>query len=276
MSIREFINYKIIEAENITISVYSLLIALSVLIITFLILRLTRYIFRRNIEKRKLKNRGYWSIYLVIRYFIWVIVIVVILDTFGVQISVLLASIAALLIGVGLGIQQLFSDLASGIILLIERNLQINDVIQLEDGTVGRVTDIGLRTSQIRTRDDIILIVPNSKFVNDNIINWSHIEYKTRFSVKVGVAYGSDVELVCKILLQCAHDNSQIADSPKPFVRLHDFGESSLDFHLFFWVSETFYVENIKSDLRIAINLGFKSHGVVIPFPQRDIHMKEH
>ncbi|MFA8437236.1 MAG: mechanosensitive ion channel family protein [Marinifilaceae bacterium] len=275
MSFREFLNYKIIESENITISVYSLLISLVVILITFLILRITRKIFQRFIEKRKLKDRGYWSIYLIIRYFIWVIVIVVLLDTFGVRISVLLASIAALLIGVGLGIQQLFNDLSSGIILLIERNLQINDIIQLQDGTVGRVTEIGLRTSQIKTRDDIVLIVPNSKFVNDNIINWSHIDYKTRFSVKVGVAYGTDVELVCEVLLKCAFANTEIANYPKPFVRLNEFGESSLDFQLFFWVMESFYVENLKSDLRMAINREFKAHGIQIPFPQRDIHMKD-
>jgi len=186
----------------------------------------------------------------------------------------LLASITALLVGVGFGIQQLFSDLASGIVLLIERNLQINDVIQLADGTVGKVIHIGLRTSKIKTRDDIILVVPNSKFVNDIIINWSQMDYNTRFSVEVGVAYGSDTKLVTEILLRCAMKNEKISSNPTPFVRFNNFGDSSLDFQLFFWVKEPFLVEHTKSMLRYAIDDEFRKNGVQIPFPQRDLHIK--
>ena len=127
-----------------------------------------------------------------------------------------------------------FSDIASGIVLLIERNLQINDVIQLEDETVGKVIHIGLRTSKLKTREDIILVVPNSKFVNDKIINWSQMDYNTRFSVEVGVAYGSDTKLVTQILLDCATENKNISALPKPFVRFNDFGESSLIFQCIF------------------------------------------
>ena len=198
-----------------------------------------------------------------------------ILESLGVEISILLASIAALLVGVGLGIQQLFNDLASGIILLIERKLRIDDVIQLEDGEVGKVTNIGLRTSEIKTRDDIIMIIPNSKFVNDKIINWSHIDQNTRFHVNVGVAYGSDVNIVTECLLKCAHEHSEVSKSPEPFVRFEDFGDSSLDFQLFFWVEKSFIVERIKSDIRYLIYKAFDDHKIQIPFPQRDLHIIE-
>jgi small-conductance mechanosensitive channel len=126
----------------------------------------------------------------------------------------------------------------------------------------------------LKTRDDVILVVPNSKFVNDTIINWSQMDYNTRFSVKVGVAYESDTKLVTSILLECASKIKSISAQPKPFVRFNDFGDSSLDFQVFFWVREPFLVEHAKSELRYAIDDEFRKHGVQIPFPQRDVYIK--
>ncbi len=274
MNMEELINYELLKTEHVDITVYSVLIVLIVLIATFIGLRIIRGFFKRFIKKHETERRSYWSVYLILRYVIWVVVIVLLLETSGVKVSVLLASITALLVGVGFGIQQLFSDLASGIVLIVERNLQINDIIQLEDDTVGKVIHIGLRTSKLKTRDDVILVVPNSKFVNDTIINWSQMDYNTRFSVEVGVAYGSDTKLVSNILFNCAIRNKNISTLPKPFVRFNDFGDSSLDFQVFFWVKEPFLVENTKSELRYAIDDEFRKNGVQIPFPQRDVHIK--
>jgi len=273
MIISDFLNYNLIESKNFTLSVDGVLIVIAVVVGTIVALRILKRVFKRFIASRESDQGVYWSVFIFIKYLIWVIVTILLLDTVGVQISVLLASIAALLVGVGLGIQQLFNDIASGLVLIVERNLQINDVIQLDDDTVGKVIDIGLRTSKIRTRDDIVMIVPNSKFVNDRIINWSHIDFKTRFFVEVGVAYGSDVSLVSELLKSCAINNSKIANKPEPFVRFNNFGESSLDFQLYFWVKESFLVENIKSDLRFAIDEAFRNNGITIPFPQRDVHI---
>ena len=274
MDIGKLLDITLVNTSNFTLTVYTLIIAILIVISTMIILKLIKRIIRRYILKDSIDQGTYWSIYLIIRYFVWVIVAILIMDTVGVKISVLLASIAALLVGVGLGIQQLFGDIASGIVMLIERNLKIQDVIQLEDGIFGKVTEIGLRTTKIITRDDIIMIVPNSKFVNDRIINWSHIDFKTRFHVNVGVAYGSDVQLVKKCLLECASEIKHVAEKPEPFVRFNDFGESSLDFQLYFWVMESFRVENLKSDLRFLIDQKFRENGVTIPFPQRDLHIK--
>lgn len=273
MGISDFLNYNLIKTENFNLNVYGVLIVIAVVIATIIALKIVKRIFKRFIKGRESDQGVYWSVFLFVKYLTWVIVVIALLDTVGVRISVLLASIAALLVGVGLGIQQLFNDIASGLVLIVERNLQINDVIQLDDDTVGKVIEIGLRTSKIRTRDDIVMIVPNSKFVNDRIINWSHIDFKTRFFVEVGVAYGSDVKLVGDLLKSCAIENNKIANKPEPFVRFNNFGESSLDFQLYFWVKETFLVENIKSDLRFAIDEAFRKNGVTIPFPQRDVHM---
>jgi small-conductance mechanosensitive channel len=274
MTFKEILKLPIWKHGNIDITVDSIVIVLIILFVTYISLAIVKRGFKRFIGRNETERRSYWSVYLILRYVVWVIVIVLMLETSGIKVSVLLASITALLVGVGFGIQQLFSDLASGIVLLIERNLQINDVIQLADGTVGKVIHIGLRTSKIKTRDDIILVVPNSKFVNDIIINWSQMDYNTRFSVEVGVAYGSDTKLVTEILLRCAMKNEKISSNPTPFVRFNNFGDSSLDFQLFFWVKEPFLVEHTKSLLRYAIDDEFRKNGVQIPFPQRDLHIK--
>ncbi|MBN1599668.1 MAG: mechanosensitive ion channel [Bacteroidales bacterium] len=119
----------------------------------------------------------------------------------------------------------------------------------------------------------MILIVPNSNLINSKVINWSHHEKKTRFKVKVGVAYGSDVQLVKKVLLECASSHQQIFKNPPPFVRFIDFGNSSLDFELLFYTTETFRVEDTKSDIRYAIDEAFRKNKIKIPFPQRDVHI---
>jgi small-conductance mechanosensitive channel len=274
MNFNDVINLQLIKTEHITITVYNVAIFILVLLATVSLLKIIRSFFKRYIEKREEQRRSYWSVYLILRYVVWVVVIVLLLETSGVKISILLASITALLVGVGFGIQQLFSDIASGIVLIFERNLQINDIVELEDKTVGKVIHIGLRTSKLKTRDDVILVVPNSKFVNDIIINWSQMDYNTRFSVAVGVAYGSDTKLVTDLLLDCALKNKNISLQPKPFVRFNNFGDSSLDFQLYFWVKEPFLVENTKSELRYAIDDAFRKHDVHIPFPQRDVYIK--
>lgn len=274
MTLKEFLELQIWKHGDVVITVDSIVIVVLILTITFISLKILRGFFKKYVSRNEAERRSYWSVYLIIRYVVWVVVIVLLLDTSGVKVSVILASITALLVGVGFGIQQLFSDLASGLVLLFERNLQMNDVIQLQDGTVGRVIHIGLRTSKLKTREDIILVVPNSKFVNDKIINWSQMDYNTRFSVEVGVAYGSDTKLVTEILLSCVNKNKHISPNPKPFVRFNNFGDSALEFQVFFWVMETFWVENIKSELRYAIDDEFRKNGVQIPFPQRDVHIR--
>lgn len=275
MSIKDILNYTIIDTDKLTISVYNVLLACFILFATVIILKIIRRIFRGFIESGRLDKSTSWSIFQIVKYFIWVIVLVIVIESVGVDISILLASVAALLVGVGLGIQQLFNDLASGLILLIERNLKIDDVIQLEDGIVGRVINIGLRTSEIKSRDDIIMIIPNSKFVNERIINWSHVDQKTRFEINVGVAYSSDVRLVEKILISCAESSDRISIDIKPFVRFENFGDSSLDFKLFFWADHLFEIEKIKSDIRFNINESFKENEIQIPFPQRDVNMRK-
>lgn len=270
----DFINLELLESGNFVLSFYNLLLALIIIVITVFALKGLRRIFNRLARRSVFDTGTAHSLYLIVKYIIWVIVLAILIDSFGFSVSILIASAAALLFGVGLGLKELFNDVASGIIILVERSVMVNDVIELENNMIGRVVAIGLRTSKIQTRDNVVTIVPNSKLVNDQVINWSHLEKKTRFHVNAGVRYGSDVELVTKVLLECAYEHPLIMNIPKPFVRFDDFGDSSLDFQLFFWTHESFLVENTKSDLRYKIDKIFRKNGIEIPFPQRDLYLK--
>ena len=273
MKLKEFLHYELISTTNIQISVYEIFVSALFVLVTIVLLRLVKA-FLLKIEKQKKLDKGSSaSIYKIIQYFVWTIILVVLLQTMGVNITVLIASSAALFVGLGFGLQNVFKDFISGLILLFERNLKVGDIVELNDGTVGEVLNINLRISEIRDRSNVIILVPNSKLVEENVINWSHIEKKTRFNIAVGVAYGSNLELVKELLLQSVNDFKDVEKDPEPFVRFNNFGDSSLEFELYFWTNRSFRVENLKSDIRFEIDSLFNKHKVVIAFPQMDVHL---
>ncbi len=273
MNINEVLSYELLNLGEVKVSVYHLLgIAIIVILSKVILWGLGRF-FKRQTTKFHLDEGRAWAFYQIVKYVIIIIVVVLILDSIGVKITILLAGSAALLVGVGLGLQQTFNDFVSGIILLFEGTVSVGDIVEV-GGIVGKVQKIDIRTSQIETRDSIVIIVPNSKLINDNVINWSHNRKETRFSLTVGVAYGSDVEKVKAILETTAIDHSQITDEPSPEARFVDFGDSALIFELLFLSSNMFRVELTKSELRFAIDRKFRQAGIVIPFPQRDLHLK--
>lgn len=272
--IKEFLQYQLIATKALEITFYDLVVIAVIIIITVILLFLIKKLIYRQVKRERIERGLAHSVFQIIKYVVWVVIIVVILQMVGLKLTLFLAGSAALLVGIGLGLQQIFNDILSGFFILFERNLKVDDIVQLEDGTVGKVISVGFRTSKIKTRDNIIMIVPNSKFINDRVINWTHIEGKTRFHVDVGVAYGTDVQKVKQVLLDCARKHPEITNDPLPFVRFLDFSDSALVFQLFFFTENTFMVENTKSDLRFLINQSFKDNGIQIPFPQRDVHIK--
>jgi small-conductance mechanosensitive channel len=274
MDLGKILEYELIGTEKITITVFNLIAILIIIIVTKLLLIGIRRILRRQAKKERIDLGTSHAIFQILRYIFWIAAIIIIFDTTGFEITLLLAGSAALLVGVGLGVQEVFKDLISGIFMLFEGNLKVGDIVELEENLVGKVVQIGIRTTKIETRDRVVLIIPNSKFISDMLINWSHMEKKTRFHVNVGVAYGSDVDKVTRILHEAANEHPKVAQDPKPVVMFADFGESSLDFRLHFWTYDTFWVEIIKSELRYAINKKFIENNVTIPFPQRDVHIK--
>lgn len=273
MTLKEFLEYKLVDLEKFDLTVYHLLMLLAVVIVTRLILWLIKKIIYRFKFKHELDPGRKAAFYQIIKYFVIVIAIAIGLETIGVKITILLAGSAALLVGVGLGLQDFFRDTFSGVVLLIEGTIKVGDVIEV-DGIVCQVDYIGIRASQVTTRDDVSMIIPNYKFINENVVNWTHANDNTRFHLNVGVAYGSDVDTVRRILEECAERHTEVSKNPKPKVRFQDFGNSSLDFTLLFYSRSIFRIENVKSDLRFMIDKEFRKSKVVIPFPQRDLHIK--
>lgn len=250
------------------------------LILSFIIVllaKLTLFIGKRYLANQrgfqKLDKGQALAYYQIAKYFIIVITIAFVLDALGIKVTFLLAGSAALLVGVGLGLQQLFNDLVSGFIILTEHSIKVGDIIEI-DGMAAKVRQIGLRTSKVENRSGIFMIIPNSKIVNENVTNWSHNKKTTRFSLTVGVAYGSDVDLVAKVLVDAANENEHVDKSLPSIPRFTDFGDSALIFELLFWTENRFRIEDVKSQLRFAINKKFIQESIQIPFPQRDLHLK--
>lgn len=214
-----------------------------------------------------------YAINQLLQYFVYIIAGLMALEALGFTLTLIWGGAAALLVGVGLGLQETFKDLFSGVILLFERRAEVGDVVEV-DGLIGTVKRIGVRTSLVETRDNIVVIVPNSRLIVQHFVNWSHNDNKARFYIKIGVAYGSDTELVKQLLLDIARSNAEVIRHPAPFVRFVDFGNSSLDFELHFWSHEFIRIEDVKSDMRFKIDQAFRENGVTIPFPQRDVWMK--
>lgn len=271
--LKDFLQYQIFNSENITINLNDILFVLIIIVITRLLIGLVKKIFFRSSDRKQLSYSQSYMIFKIIKYFLIVAAISIGLESVGINLTFLLAGSAALFVGIGLGIQDVFKDVIAGFILLFGKAIKIGDVIEVE-GIVGRVTDIDFRVSKIVTRDDIDMLIPNTKLTNDKVINWSFNNEMTRFNLEVGVAYGSNVKLVREILLKVAKAHPEVSKSHPPFVRFIDFGNSSLDFQLFFWSENTFRIENILSDLRFEIDDQFRQNNVTIPFPQRDVHIR--
>lgn len=271
--ISKFFNLEILSFSNFKITLANILIILIVVIIARVLLWLIRKAIFRNKPKDIYEIGNLYAVYQIIKYVVWVITIAVILESIGVSITVILAGSAALIVGVGLGLQQTFNDIVSGIILLYEKSIKIGDVLEI-DGDVIRIKKIGLRTSVGINRDEIAIIIPNSNITTSKVINWSHQSQKTRFKINVGVAYGSDVDLVLKILKDSAVEHPEVSSKEAVNTRLIEFGDSSLDFQLLFYSSQIFNIERIKAEIRLIILRKFKENKISIPFPQMDLHFK--
>ena len=210
----------------------------------------------------------------IFRYVLMVIGFIIIVQYLGVDLSVLTIIAGALGVGVGFGLQNITNNFVSGIIILFERPIKVGD--RIEVGNVsGDVIRISMRSTTIITNDNISIIVPNSEFISSKVINWSHTDRNVRFNFPIGVSYNSDPEKVREILLKVAEENEGVLKNPVPDVLLDEYGDSSINFTLRVWTSD--YITRpyvLKSQLYYSTFKKFKESGIEIPFPQRDIHVK--
>ncbi|MEQ8323588.1 MAG: mechanosensitive ion channel [Vicingaceae bacterium] len=271
--LNNLLDYKIIEISGHSVSIFQIILLVLILILVRLASRSIELLVKRRSEKYDLDEGKKFAIIKLFKYFLYIVAIILGLESLGFDITLLLAGSAALLVGIGLGVQDIFKDIISGILILFEGSIKVGDVIEIDE-LVGLVKEISIRTSKVRTRDGIIIIVPNSHFITQSVINWSNSNKLTRFKIDVGVAYGSDVRLVEKLLIECASNHEMVASRPKSFARFNNFGESSLEFQLYFWSDQIWRIENTKSEMRYSIDEAFRANGVTIPFPQRDLHIR--
>ena len=264
------LDYKFVFSEEISITVKGLIFIAIALIITSLILNFVRRIITRKLSNQD--ERKFITLFSYIRWFVFLIIFLVGMHTAGVNVTAVFAASAALLIGVGLALQTLFQDIISGIFILVDKSVHVGDIIELE-GKVGRVLDIRLRTTRAVTIDNKVLVIPNHLYLTNILFNWTENGVETRESVDVGVAYGSDVELVKEILLNVAKSHKKILKVPEPRVLFTDFADSSLNFRVVFSLNNSFEARFVQSDLRFEIDRVFSEKKVTIPFPQRDVHL---
>jgi small-conductance mechanosensitive channel len=227
----------------------------------------------RMLTRREVHDSARFAVVKIARYVIIFLGILIAINSVGLKLDALLEASAALLVGIGFGLQTIAQNFISGLILLIERPVGMGDFVQIGNAS-GSVVDIGLRATTVVTRDEVTIIVPNSELITGQVINHSIPTPRRRISVAAPAAYGSDAAAVKRILLAVAAGAGSILTDPAPEVRLESFGESSLNFSLLGWIANPSQDLRAASDLRFAIEAAFRAGGITIPFPQRDVHVR--
>ncbi|MBT7620006.1 MAG: mechanosensitive ion channel [Flavobacteriales bacterium] len=272
-TITDFFNVEIFSFNDNSLSIFDLTSVIAIIIITKLVLWIISKALFNKKKLHKLDEGSAFALFQIIKYLIWIIAITLMLESLGIKVTFLLAGSAALLVGVGLGLQQTFNDMLSGIILLFEHSVKVGDILEI-DGDRVIIQEIGLRTSKGMNVRQIVVIIPNSLITTNKVINWSHQTQKTLFKIDIGVAYSSDVDLVIKTLEESAIVHLEFSECEFKEVRFVNFGNSSIDFELFFYSKNIFTIEKVKSDIRKIIYRKFNEHKITIPFPQMDLHVK--
>lgn len=268
---KDFLEFEIITFGTLTVTVFTLLLLLVLVVIGIAV----QFVIKKGIYRLKeVELSKKYAVYKLIQYLLWLIVFIAALQILKFNISVLLAGSAALLVGIGLGMQQVLGDFVSGIFLLMDGTIRVGDVIEVKD-MICKVQEIKFRTTLVIGRDENYIILPNSMLTKNEVVNWTHNKVSSRFKIEVGVSYSSDVELVMKILKETTEKHPMTLKEPEVSVRFEDYGDSALIFSVLFWSDEIFRIENIKSQIRVDIFKAFSEHKVEIPFPQRVVHMPD-
>ncbi|MBL7112496.1 MAG: mechanosensitive ion channel [Bacteroidales bacterium] len=271
--IKGFLTYEI-GIGSLHVSLWDLIVFLFILWLTFWISRIVRIIVEGEVTSRIKMKRGVpGAISLILRIVIITIGLMVAFAATGLEMDKLAILIGALGVGIGFGLQNIFNNLVSGIILAFERPIQEGDIIEI--GTlIGTVREIGLRASNVRTFDGAEVIVPNGNLISNELINWTLTDKRRRGEVLVGVKYGTNPDTVLKLLVETAKSHTEILEEPEPLALFTGFGDSSLDFRLLFWMADADQRYRIQSEMNVLVNNAINAAGIEIPFPQRDLHLR--
>ena len=243
----------------------------------YLASRFIGHLFGQRLAKTRIGPDVAYTIQRIIFLSLLVLVVLTALNLLGVPLTAFAFATGAIAIGVGFGAQNIINNFISGWILMAERPIRIADFIEI-DGTNGVVELIGNRSTRIRRVDGVHLLVPNSRLLEQTVVNWTLVDREIRTSVKVGVAYGSPVKEVADLLLQAVNAQPEVKEKPTPSVVFDDFGDNALIFESYFWcdVGGEKFLREVRSEIRFRISALFEESGITIAFPQRDVHLDSH
>ena len=270
----DILKKNLVSLGDITITPAVLITVVLIILGAFWVSRLLRGMLRRSLFRRIHLNIGTQeTIYRILHYIIMLMGAFIAIQQVGIDLTTLAAISAVLMVGIGLGLQNITSNFISALILLFERPVQVGDFVEV-GGVHGRIRAIKTRSSVVETLDNVSIIVPNLNFITQNVTNWSYRDSKVRIHIFVGVSYGSDVDLVAETLLQVGRAHPEVLLDPEPTIQFLEFGDSSLNFDLLVWINDSSRQYFVKSDLNFAIVKAFREQGITIPFPQRDLHIQ--
>ena len=266
---KDILDYQLFQYGHFSIQVHNLIEVIVVVALAKLIL----VILSKAISKTSSIDSGAkYSIRQLVKYTLIVITVLLCISLIGFDLSGLFVGSAALLVGIGFGLQRLFNNFVSGIIILMDNTIKVNDVIEV-DGIVCRVKEIKLRTTTVITREDKFIILPNSVITEGKVVNWTYSGVISRFEVRVNIAYSEDVPSVMALLKTTVLEHKSVSRTPDPSIRITHFQDSAVEITVMFWCMEVFRVESIKSEIRVMIFKAFREHNIQFPFPHVDVQM---
>jgi small-conductance mechanosensitive channel len=284
ITFQDFLNFKLIDLKSFHLNFFDIFVILTIFFVSRILVNFSKIVIGRKFRKAANIDLSTEYVYVKIaKYFIYVFAIIFCLQILDVDVTLLLTGSAALLVGIGLGLQDVFKDVFAGFVLLFEGNLRVGDIVEITSGSknstkssngiIAKIVKINVRTSQIQTREGNVLIIPNTRLTQEQVENWSHGSELTRFMINLTVEYGANTELIKRLLKQAALAHPKVKKSHPILVRLSNFGDSGLELELVFWADQSWDINNYKSEIRFEIDRLFREYDIKIPYPKRDILM---
>jgi small-conductance mechanosensitive channel len=271
---QHYFNLELFTVKGAAVTPSTMVVAVIAVILAFVLSSILQRVLKtRFLSRFKLDPGLEFALLRILHYCIILLGLYIALVSMNIPLGALVGFFTLLGVGIGFGLQNVANNFLSGLILLFERPIKIGDRIIVDD-ILGDVKQINLRTTAITTLDNISIIVPNAKLLENNLINCSYGDKRIRIHLPVGVAYGSNIDLVTRVLIEAADEEKDVLGQPKPDVWFTEFGDSSLNFELICWLPNSQVKPDVINRLNRAIDRVFREHDVEIPFPQRDLHIR--
>ncbi len=273
--VREVLEYPFLRIGETDLTLARVGYFILLIVALFWVVRLLkRWLINRFLARSRMDLHARQAAGTLFGYVVLLLGFMVILQTVGIDLTTLHVVAGAVGVGIGLGLQDVANNFISGLIILFERPIKVGDRILVGD-VEGQVQNIRARSTTVITNDNVAVIVPNSKLITDNVVNWSYNDPRIRFRIPVGVAYGSDPELVLRALLEAAAEIDDVLADPEPTAVFVEFGDSSLNFELRAWTTTLLHLKaRFVSQLNLSIHRKLAHYELSVPFPQRDLHFR--